>query len=178
MYFDMKLGAGEIPADAKVNYREAVRGIALNQDNKVLMVCNSKGDYKFPGGGIEAGEDHFAALDREFREETGYAISEETALAGIIVETRMDLYDPGAYFVMKSYYYSCQVTGGYAGQCLDAYEQELDFKPVYLTFEEACQTNQRLLDHQAEALNDWVERETAVLKILADCRKSGMGRRL
>jgi len=27
MYFDMKLGAGEIPADAKVNYREAVRGI-------------------------------------------------------------------------------------------------------------------------------------------------------
>lgn len=168
MYFDLNLGYEKIPADAKVICREAVRGIAVNEEQKILMVRNSKGDCKFPGGGVEAGEDHVKALCREFREETGYAISDSIELVGMIVETNTDCYDPSAYFIMKSYYYTCRTTGEHTGQCLDPYEQELNFEPVFLTLAEACQMNQQVLDHKTDDMNSWVERETMVLKILAE----------
>ena len=168
MHFDIQLGFTSIPAEAKITCREAVRGIALNQEKQILMVHNSRGDYKFPGGGVEAGEDHVTALLREFREETGYTISESIRLLGVIVETKEDSYDPDAYFVMKSYYYCCQTIGEPVEQCLDAYEQELHFEPVCLPVEEAYLTNQQLLDSEAEDMNGWVERETMVLKLLID----------
>ncbi len=42
--------------DWEVYSREAVRGIIL-RDNKIALVkCGREGYYKFPGGGIEAGE--------------------------------------------------------------------------------------------------------------------------
>lgn len=69
MYFNFKIGIKELLVNAKINTREAVRGIAVNADNKILMLRTFKDDYKFPGGGIESGEDHFIALCREFKED-------------------------------------------------------------------------------------------------------------
>lgn len=44
-------------------------------DGKVLLVHSKKYGYlKFPGGGIESGEDHVQALCREVREETGLEV--------------------------------------------------------------------------------------------------------
>ena len=51
--------------------RPSVRGIIL-RDGKVAMVHSLKYDYyKFPGGGIEAGETRPQALVREVAEESG-----------------------------------------------------------------------------------------------------------
>jgi 8-oxo-dGTP pyrophosphatase MutT (NUDIX family) len=68
------------------------------------MIHTANGDYKFPGGGVEAGENHATALIREFIEETGHAISKMIQPIGEIIEQKQDAYEPDAYFVMKSYY--------------------------------------------------------------------------
>ncbi|MFC3772197.1 NUDIX hydrolase [Paenibacillus sp. GCM10012303] len=47
----------------------------LKNDNKVLLIKKSRGPHKgkwdLPGGSIEFGEEPYAALQREFLEETG-----------------------------------------------------------------------------------------------------------
>src|SRR5512133_3554572 len=66
--------------DGKTVTRQAVRGIILADHGKslALMVHSTEnGDYKFPGGGIEPGEDQAAALTREVREECGAQITGE-----------------------------------------------------------------------------------------------------
>ena len=58
--------------------RPSVRAIIL-RGGRIAMVHSLKYDYyKFPGGGIEAGESHLEALLREAREEAGLRILPES----------------------------------------------------------------------------------------------------
>jgi|GEM_PF-6989535 hydrolase, NUDIX family len=60
-------------------YRPSVRGIILDQDHKIALIYSQKFHiYKFPGGGIEPGEDHLTALAREINEETGMTLIPES----------------------------------------------------------------------------------------------------
>ena len=62
----------------KIFERPSVRAIIL-RDGKVGMVYSQKYSYyKFPGGGIESGEDHLAALVRETREEVGLSVKPDS----------------------------------------------------------------------------------------------------
>ena len=47
-------------------FREAVRGIIFF-NGKLLMIENSFGETKLPGGGIEKGENEYQALMREVK---------------------------------------------------------------------------------------------------------------
>lgn len=71
------------------------------------MIHMAKGDYKFPGGGVEDDENHVIALIREFIEETGYTISNMIQPIGVIIEQKQDAYEPDAYLVMKQFYLAC-----------------------------------------------------------------------
>jgi 8-oxo-dGTP diphosphatase len=54
--------------------REAVRALLLTPDDEVLMVrfeFPTRTVWALPGGGLEPGEDHLAALRRELVEEVG-----------------------------------------------------------------------------------------------------------
>lgn len=58
--------------------RNSARSIII-RDGKIAMVHSLKYDYyKFPGGGIEAGEDPVKAMIRETREEAGLTVIPET----------------------------------------------------------------------------------------------------
>ena len=58
--------------------RNSARSIII-RDGKVAMIHSMKHDYyKFPGGGIEQGEDAAAAMIRETREEAGLLVIPET----------------------------------------------------------------------------------------------------
>ncbi len=71
MLFDCVLGLQEVDNEsANINHREAVRAIILHYDS-ILMAHSNKGDYKFPGGGVNGEESHGEALRRELREERG-----------------------------------------------------------------------------------------------------------
>lgn len=59
---------------APLRIRRAVRAVLVTPDHHVLLVRFEFGDltvWAFPGGGLEEGEDHLAALHRELIEEVG-----------------------------------------------------------------------------------------------------------
>jgi ADP-ribose pyrophosphatase YjhB (NUDIX family) len=63
--FHKVIGEQEQPdISVKMNYREAVRAVVM-EDDKILLVRSNLGDYKFPGGGVEADESHEQALSRK-----------------------------------------------------------------------------------------------------------------
>ena len=71
----------EYCADGRVLVRPSARALIVRGE-KVAMVHSLKYDYyKFPGGGIEAGEEPVAALLRETAEEAGLRIRPETVRA-------------------------------------------------------------------------------------------------
>ena len=121
--------------------REAVRGLILD-DRKLLMVFSQKnGDYKFPGGGIEAGESHEVALRREVQEEIGMQVIEINQPFGKVIEYDFPLEKDYDVFKMTSYYYWCKVDNLRGIQSLDPYEDELGFLPVWIEIDSAIRTN-------------------------------------
>ncbi len=50
---------------AKTVTRNAARAIILRRDQVLMVHSLVNGDYKFPGGGVEDGEEHATTLQRE-----------------------------------------------------------------------------------------------------------------
>lgn len=143
--------------------RQAVRGI-IRRGNALLMIYSTvNGDYKFPGGGVEARETLEVALMREVREESGMQISTiESAFGKVIeydrpVETDFDL------FKMTSHYFICQVNNGHTPLTLDDYEAELGFTPIWIDIDTALATNRKILKNSGKTTHPWTQREAFVL---------------
>jgi 8-oxo-dGTP pyrophosphatase MutT (NUDIX family) len=151
----------------KTNYREAIRAIIF-QGNSILMVHTNKGDYKFPGGGVNKGESHKETLEREVKEETGYLVNSVKSKIGVFIERNIDEYEENAIFQMTSYYYKCEISDNKTLQKLDDYEFELEFSPVWILIDEAIYLNEEILKKDNKHRNPWVYRETKVLKALKE----------
>ena len=144
--------------------RIAVRGVILN-GLKAFVLKNNKGDYKFPGGGVDAGESHYEALKREVQEETGYILGKIGKEILTAVERRTDIYKERAVFEMTSHYYICQLSDEFVGQDLDDYEAELGFEPIWIELSDILTENLKLIK-EVEDVNPWVKREVEVIKYL------------
>ena len=67
--------------------RNSARSIII-VNNKIAMIHSLKYDYyKFPGGGIESGENPIDAMIRETREESGLVVKPETIKESNVIET-------------------------------------------------------------------------------------------
>ena len=145
-------------------YREAVRAIIFNNDH-ILLVQSNRGDYKFPGGGLEDNETHYSGLLREVQEETGYINCMVNDKVGIVIERKVDEFDHNALFQMTSHYYLCKLTNEEKiSQKLDDYESRLDFTAKWVSLDDAIKQNENLIKESRK--NSWLERETFVLKKL------------
>lgn len=151
----------------KIISREAVRAI-IYRNNNILMIHTNKGDYKFPGGGVNKKENHEDTLKREVREESGYIIDFVKEKQGTVIERRLDEYEENSIFEMTSHYYLCEISGVKTVQQLDDYESELNFQPVWITIDKAIQFNEEIINSNDKNKNVWVYRETLVLKALKE----------
>lgn len=159
----MQIEHDPIPSGGAVLRRHAVRAVIRERTELLMVHSRVAGDYKFPGGGVEAGEDALAALAREVSEECGRAVTHIGAPLLNVIEYR-SAREPGLVFQMHSTYHPCEVGGPPHAQRLDGYEEDLGFIAAWVHLDEAIATNQRILD-TGEA-QTWVERETRVLRWL------------
>ena len=139
-----------------------IRGIIV-RDGKIAMQCSKEGEYKIPGGGMEAGETYVEALAREVKEETGLFIIPEKAVGlGEILEVRKDIFDDTKKFICHSLFYYCEETG--------------EETPIHLTKSEIAKgyylkwaTPQEIYDTNIAMEKDpWIIRDTAFIKMILD----------
>lgn len=158
-YMDLK----DYDPDGKAVVRPSVRGIVI-KDKKLAMVYSQKFDYyKFPGGGIEAGETWLDALCREVMEEAGLRVYPESvrefgSVRRVMKGWREDI------FIQDNYYYICHTEDKIYPQQLDNYEAEERFLLRYVSPEEAIWVN-RYHDHGTKR-QSMLEREARVMERL------------
>jgi 8-oxo-dGTP pyrophosphatase MutT (NUDIX family) len=164
MAFSKLLDLSETDVDRAIKIREAVRAIII-QNDEILLLQTNEGGYKFPGGGVEEGENHTEALIREVAEETGYTSCRVKEKAGEVVERRTDQFDNRLMFQMNSHYYICELNDfTLAAQQLDTYEAELGFTPTWVAIDAAIEENIKAIGKIED--HTWLERENIVLEEL------------
>lgn len=149
-----------LPENGSVFRRKAARGVVF-REGKLLMIRTDRGDYKFPGGGVEPGETLEQALSREIEEETGFQVNGQARLWAVAHERRQGTTDD--ILEMDSYYFLCSIGDSQGELRLDSYEMEEHFHPVWITLKDALAANQKVSEN---AFVPWVDREIAVLQAL------------
>lgn len=145
--------------------RVSIRGIIF-VGNKLLMIENSFGEVKLPGGGMELNEDDCQALIREVREETGYEVIPESIKPfGEIEEKRLSVYEPMIWHQTSRLYF-CDVYPE-QGQCqYSETEKKYGFRQVFYTLEEALEKNRKVLEKEGQ--HAWNQREYKSLLLLKE----------
>lgn len=140
----------------------SVRGIIM-REGKLAMQCSRDGEYKIPGGGIEAGEDEIQALIREVREETGlYVIEDAIVELGEIVEMRRDIFNAAKKYICHSLFYYCKVGERQDKLKLTPSEEAKGYELKWAKPQEIYQRN--ILIEK----DPWIIRDTAFVKMLID----------
>ncbi len=158
--FDM-LKEDKVDKTHPVHTRKAVRGLIIKQGT-CLFLQTVDGDLILPGGGIEGDEPHDQTLRRETVEETGLEARIETFL-GRLKKRNPDIYRSDQTYEEISYYYLAQLTGKQGVISLEAYEQDLKMKPVWMSLEAAINHNERLLKTQSHP-TEWLKRDLYAMK--------------
>lgn len=155
---------GDYLPGGRVFVRDSARSIII-RGGKVAMVRSRLYDYyKFPGGGIEAGEEPQAAMVRETREEAGLRVLPKSVKPYGLVHRVSESDHPDAdIFQQDNYYFLCDAEQA-EGQQLDAYEAEEGFHLTWVVPETAIEVN-RFHDHGGKD-QTMLEREARVLELL------------
>jgi 8-oxo-dGTP pyrophosphatase MutT (NUDIX family) len=153
-----------VPRQGRTIHRTAVRGVILRGRNLLMIYSSKVGDYKIPGGGVDQDESHAQALCREIQEECGMSATHIGSEIGAVIEYDVPVEKEFDIFKMTSHYYECAVQDGFGIQRLDAYEQDLGFKPVWIDIDDAIQQNKALLE--SDKVPDWLRREIFVLEYI------------
>ena len=145
--------------------RDSARSIILS-GRKVAMIHSLKYDYyKFPGGGIEKGEDPVKAMIRETREEAGLIVKPETVKEyGYVHRIQKSDSDETECFVQDNYYYLCEAEECVVSQDLDAYESAESYTLEFVDPETAIRKNRSTAQTPYDPV--MFEREARVLELL------------
>lgn len=153
-------------AGYKVYCRPSARGIILQGDKIALVYSGREHYYKFPGGGIQGGEDKKAALVREVREETGLVVIPDSIREfGSVLRRQKSDKSENTVFEQENFYYICDVETANIGQALDEYEREAGFVLRVLPIDEAiCANDEYHSDNYFDEI--MIKRELRVLRMV------------
>ncbi len=145
--------------------RDSARSIII-RDGRVAMIHSRKYDYyKFPGGGIEPGEDPVEAMIRETREEAALTVLPETVRPyGYVHRVQKSDTDGTERFVQDNYYYLCEAADEPTAQELDDYEAEERCTPEFVEARAAIEKNRSVGESPYNGM--MFEREARVLELL------------
>lgn len=148
--------------------RPSVRGI-IRKEGKLAMIYSRRYNYyKFPGGGIEPGENHEDTLIREVREESGlYVIRESIKAYGYVRRIQKGKIEDK--FIQDNFYYLCDAGEESGEQQLDDYEDEEQFTLAYVTPVQAIEVNRSHIHSEKKEDSRFqvmLERENRVLEML------------
>ena len=145
--------------------RHSARSIII-ANKKLAMIHSTKYDYyKFPGGGIENGEDPITAMVRETREEAGLVVKPETIKEyGYVHRIQRSDMDATECFIQNNYYYFCQAEDEVVAQCLDNYEAQENYVLEYVTPQIAITKNRSVSQSPYNPM--MFEREAKVIEML------------
>ena len=145
--------------------RNSARSIIF-RDGKVAMVHSLKYDYyKFPGGGIEEGENPVEAMIRETREEAGLDVIPETVREyGVVHRIQKSDRDDTKCFVQDNFYYLCEAKDDRVPQDLDGYEANESYVLEFVEPATAIRKNRSVKESPYNRM--MFEREARVLELL------------
>ena len=145
--------------------RDSARSIVI-RNGKIAMIHSQKYHYyKFPGGGIEKGEDPVAAMIRETREEAGLTVIPESVREyGYVHRIQKSDYDAAECFVQDNYYYLCDALEDLSPQNLDDYEAAESYRLVFVDPDTAIHANRSVIESPYNPM--MFEREARVLEML------------
>lgn len=145
--------------------RNSARSIMI-RDGKAAMIHSQKADYyKFPGGGIENGEDPVEAMIRETREEAGLIVVPESVREyGYVHRVQRSETEASERFVQDTYYYLCRAEDTTVPQQLEDYEAREAFRLEYVEPLAAIDRNNRAKSSTHD--RQMLDREVRVLEML------------
>ena len=145
--------------------RNSARSIII-RNGKVAMVHSLKYDYyKFPGGGIEAGENPVEAMIRETREEAGLTVILDSVKEyGLVHRIQKSDSDPAECFVQDNYYYLCDALDETVSQNLDSYESSERYRLEFMDPQAVIRKNRNVKNSPYNGL--MFEREARILEML------------
>ncbi len=159
------IDTGDYDPSGTAFQRDSARSIII-QGSKLAMVRSRKYNYyKFPGGGIDAGETIADAVLRETAEEAGLVVRPGSLREyGYVHRVQKSDHPDADFFIQDNYYCLCQVESHTTAQHLDGYEADEGFTLEWVTPEAAIHAN-RHLPHGPKDQN-MLEREARVLEML------------
>ena len=145
--------------------RNSARSIII-RDKKIAMIHSGKYDYyKFPGGGIEAGETPAEALIRETLEEAGLIVIPDSIREyGYVHRIQKSDGDETECFIQDNFYFLCAAEASAAPQKLDAYEAQEKYTLEFADPNAAIRRNRSVKESPYHPM--MLEREARVLELL------------
>lgn len=163
------LDRGDYQEGKKAFSRPSARAVVI-ESGRVAMVHSRKyGHYKFPGGGIEAGESREAALVREAREEAGLVLDLKSIQPYGFVH-RVEAGEREPLFIQDNFYYLASASA-LVPQELDGYEAAEGYTLRWVDPREAAAADRSLIPAFEPRRRFMLLREAMVLeKLLAEGR--------
>ena len=152
--------------DDKPYYRPSARGIIYRDGKLALAYGQNEGYCKFPGGGIEEGEDAIEALIREVREEAGLkVIPESVEEFGSVLRRQSYSKEENTIFIQENFYFFCDAENTIYEQNLSAGEKAAGFTLRWMDIDEAIRINEAYKSSSIFNMS-MIDRETRVLRLL------------
>ncbi len=147
--------------------RHSARSIILC-DGKIAMIHSLQYDYyKFPGGGIENGEDPIAAMIRETKEEAGLVVLPTSVKPyGYVHRAQRSDSNPNEVFLQDNFYYLCETDADTVAQELDGYEAKEQYTLEWVDPRLAIRKNRSVKESPYNRM--MFEREARVLELLME----------